>query len=252
MKVPMNTVVLIPARLNSSRLKKKMLADLEGAPLIVRTWQQARKASGVSRVVIATDSEEIAGVMNSCGAEVVMTSSAARCGTDRIAEASAGIDADLFINLQGDEPLIDPTNVELLMRPFREPGPPDCATLVYQVLSEDYAVLEDPNTVKVVMDRNGDALYFSRSPLPYQRQTNASTRCYRHIGIYAFTASALRSFASLGPSMLEEAESLEQLRLIEHGMRIRCVETAVDMPGVNTHEDLELVRQLYRSRSAAR
>ncbi|ACF46878.1 3-deoxy-D-manno-octulosonate cytidylyltransferase [Prosthecochloris aestuarii DSM 271] len=245
---PINIVILIPARLNSSRLPNKMLADIEGAPLIVRTWQQAQQSSLTRQVVIATDSEEIAGVMKACGADVVMTSPDARCGTERIAEAAENIDADVFVNLQGDEPLIDPGNIDLVIKPFLQENPPDCSTLVYRLLAEDYAALHDPNIVKVVMDSQSNALYFSRSPLPYQRETYAATRCFRHIGIYAFRAGVLRMFSEHGPSMLEEAESLEQLRLVENGYSIRCVETDVDMPGVNTHEDLELVRRLYRSR----
>ncbi|ARM31470.1 3-deoxy-manno-octulosonate cytidylyltransferase [Prosthecochloris sp. HL-130-GSB] len=244
----MNTVILIPARLNSGRLKKKMLADLEGAPLIVRTWQQACRSALARRVVIATDSSEIADVMTDCGAEVVMTSPEATCGTERIAEAAREIEADVYINLQGDEPLIDPRNIDKVAEPFFSEHPPDCSTLVYPVLSEDFEELNSPDIVKVVMDRHFNAMYFSRSPLPYQRYIYSSTRCYRHIGVYAFSAEVLKAFSRIGPSMLEQAESLEQLRLLEYGYRIRCVETASDMPGVNTFEDLELVRSLYRSR----
>ncbi len=246
----MTIVILIPARLDSSRLRHKMLADLDGAPLIVRTWEQAQRSVLARRVVVATDSEEIAGVMNAAGADVVMTSADARCGTERIAEAAAEIEADVFVNLQGDEPLIDPGNIDLVIEPFLNENPPDCATLVYRLLPEDYTALNDPNTVKVVMNSQSNALYFSRSPLPYQRETRAATCCFRHIGIYAFRAGVLRMFSQLGPSMLEEAESLEQLRLLENGYSIRCVETDIDMPGVNTHEDLELVRHLYRSRQS--
>ncbi|ANT65686.1 3-deoxy-manno-octulosonate cytidylyltransferase [Prosthecochloris sp. CIB 2401] len=244
----MHVAILIPARLDSSRLSRKMLADLEGEPLIVRTWQQAMKSTCADRVVIATDSGEIADVMRAVGAEVVMTSPHARCGTERIAEASGMVDADIVVNLQGDEPLIDPHNIDLVASPFYSEHPPDSATLVYPVLPDDFSVLHDPNVVKVVMDKRSNALYFSRSPLPYQRETLAGTHCYRHIGIYAFTRDTLRAFAALPPSMLEQAESLEQLRLLENGFSIRCVETGLDMPGVNTHEDLERVRELYRSR----
>lgn len=240
----MRAVILIPARLESSRLQKKMLADLCGEPLIVRTWRQAMRSKLASRVVVATDSSEIAGALQAYGAEVAMTSPEARCGSERIAEAALDIDADVFLNLQGDEPLIDPQNIDLCLQPFLGPDPPDCSTLVYPMLSEDYRQIEDPNVVKVVLDINGNALYFSRSPIPFQREVYASTRFYRHIGLYAFTSDVLQRYAGLPPSMLEAAESLEQLRLLENGFRIACVETTVDHPGVNTQADLELVRRM--------
>jgi 3-deoxy-manno-octulosonate cytidylyltransferase (CMP-KDO synthetase) len=243
----MKAVILIPARLDSSRLEKKMLADLQGEPLIVRTWRQALKSRLADRVVVATDNDEIASVLQAYGAEVVMTSPHAQCGTERIAEAAKSIEGDVYVNLQGDEPLISPENIDLALEPFFTDTPPDCSTLVFPLLPEDFRQLEDVNTVKVVMDNAGYALYFSRSPIPYQRQINMSTECYRHIGLYAFRADVLHAFASLAPSMLELAESLEQLRLLENGYRIRCVKTTRDAPGVNTSEDLELVRQLIRN-----
>jgi len=243
----MNAVILIPARLDSSRLPKKMLADLDGEPLIVRTWRQALLSNHAVRVVVATDSPEIAGALEAYGAEVMMTSPHARCGTERIAEAARSIDADVFLNLQGDEPLIDPRNIDLCLEPFLADNPPDCSTLVYPLLPEDFRQIDDPNVVKVVLDRNGNALYFSRSPVPFQREVYAATQFYRHIGLYAFSAEVLQHYASLPPSMLEKAESLEQLRLLENGFRIRCVTTTVDHPGVNTPEDLELVRSMLRT-----
>lgn len=242
----MNAVILIPARLDSSRLPKKMLADLEGEPLIVRTWRQAVQSKYAGRVVVATDSREIAGTLEAYGAEVVMTSPDARCGTERIAEAARSIDAEVFLNLQGDEPLIDPRNIDLCLEPFLGADPPDCSTLVFPMLSDDCQQIEDPNVVKVVLDRNGNALYFSRSPVPFQREVYAATQFYRHIGLYAFSADVLQRYAALPPSMLELAESLEQLRLLENGFRIRCVSTTLDHPGVNTLEDLEMVRRILR------
>ncbi len=243
----MKAVILIPARLDSSRLERKMLADLEGEPLIVRTWRQALKSRLAERVVVATDSLEIAAVLDSCGAEVVMTSPEASCGTERIAEAARHIDADVFLNLQGDEPLISPANIDLALEPFFSNHPPDCSTLVLPIQPDDRVQIEDPHQVKVVMDARGFALYFSRSPIPFRRNTHSSTIFYRHIGLYAFRAEVLEKFSALPPSMLEEAESLEQLRLLENGFRIQCVTTFVDNPGVNTQEDLELVRSIIRA-----
>ena len=243
----MKAVILIPARLDSSRLDRKMLADLDGEPLIVRTWRQALKSSLAERVVVATDSVEIAAVLERYGAEVVMTSPTASCGTERIAEAARHIEADVFLNLQGDEPLISPENIDLALEPFFSDTPPDCSTLVLPLQPDDRVQIEDPHQVKVVMDVEGFALYFSRSPIPFRRNKVPSTTFYRHIGLYAFSADVLQKFAALPSSMLEEAESLEQLRLLENGFRIKCVRTLVDNPGVNTLEDLELVRSIIRN-----
>ena len=244
----MKIVIAIPARLNSSRLKRKMLADIEGEPLIVRTYRQAVKTRCADRVVVATDSREIVDALRPCGADVVMTSEDASCGTERIAEAAGKLDGDVYINLQGDEPLVDPSAIDSLAEPFLSGENPDCATLVCPVDTGDEAAVRDPHTVKVVMDGNRYALYFSRSPIPYPRAGLDSTRYYRHLGIYAYRADVLRHFASAVPSMLEKEESLEQLRLLENGFRIRCVETGTGAPGVNTREDLDLVRRLFRER----
>ena len=245
----MKAVILIPARLDSSRLEKKMLADLCGEPLIVRTWRQALKSRLAERVVVATDSLEIAAVLEERGAEVVMTSPEASCGTERIAEAARKIGGDVFLNLQGDEPLISPENIDLALEPFFSPAPPDCSTLVFPLQPDDAAQIDDPHVVKVVMDSKGFALYFSRCPIPFQRNRLSTTTCYRHVGLYAFSAEVLAKFAGLPPSMLEEAESLEQLRLLENGFRIQCIKTLIDNPGVNTAEDLELVRKIIRDAS---
>lgn len=245
----MNAVIVIPARLASSRLKEKMLADLEGAPLIVRTWEQARKSRLASRVVVATDSMLIAEVLRKAGAEFVMTSPDAACGTDRIAEAAAAVGGDVFVNLQGDEPLIDPATIDLAIEPFLEEcSAPDCTTLVFPLGPDERHIIDDPHVVKAVLDTRGNALYFSRCPIPYRRELLPDTKYYRHIGLYAFRADVLRAFVSLPPSMLERAESLEQLRLLENGYRIRCIETTVDTPGVNTEEELEEVRRLFSER----
>ncbi len=245
----MKAVILIPARLESSRLERKMLADLEGEPLIVRTWRQALKSRLAERVVVATDSLEIAALLEAYGAEVVMTSPTASCGTERIAEAACHIEGDVFLNLQGDEPLISPENIDLALEPFFNGAPPDCSTLVLPLRPDDRVQIDDPHQVKVVMDAGGFALYFSRSPIPFQRNSHPSTIFYRHIGLYAFRADVLKKFAKLPPSMLEEAESLEQLRWLENGFRIQCVTTLIDNPGVNTQEDLELVRSIIRGAS---
>ena len=225
-----------------------MLADLEGEPLLVHTWRQAQRSRLAERVVVATDSHEIANVLDAYGAEVVMTSPDACCGTERIAEAARMIDGDVFVNLQGDEPLISPENIDLALQPFFSDNPPDCSTLVLPLHPDDPQI-DDPHQVKVVVDSKGYALYFSRSPIPFRRNKLMSTTFYRHIGLYAFKGEVLQKFAALPPSMLEQAESLEQLRLLENGFRIQCVTTLLDNPGVNTLEDLELVRSILRAGS---
>ncbi|HHE31254.1 MAG TPA: 3-deoxy-manno-octulosonate cytidylyltransferase, partial [Chlorobaculum parvum] len=194
----MNVVIVIPARLASSRLKEKMLADLEGAPLIVRTWEQAMKSRLASRVVVATDSERIFAVLKDVGAEVVMTSPDLTCGTDRIAEAAEQVGGDVFVNLQGDEPLIDPATIDLAIAPFVDEGPtPDCTTLVSPLKPDERHIIDDPHVVKAVLDAKGNALYFSRCPIPYRREMLPDTRYYRHIGLYAFRADVLKAFVAL-------------------------------------------------------
>ncbi|TCD47916.1 3-deoxy-manno-octulosonate cytidylyltransferase [Chlorobium sp. N1] len=250
----MNAAILIPARLDSSRLPRKMLADLEGEPLIVRTWRQAMKSRLATEVVVAADSPEIVRVLEPLGARVVLTPPELSCGSERIAMAARGLDADVLVNLQGDEPLISPENIDLVLRPYFDAPEgstlPDCTTLVFPIGAGNRSELEDPHVVKVVMDCNGRALYFSRSPVPYVRNASSSLRLYRHVGLYAFRADVLQRFASMPVSMLEAAESLEQLRLLENGFSIRCMETSTDSPGVNTAEDLELVRRILRGGSA--
>lgn len=245
----MNVVIVIPARLGSSRLKEKMLADLEGKPLIVRTWEQAMKSRLASKVVVATDSAKIFDVLNAEGAETVMTSPDAVSGTDRIAEAAEQVGGDVFVNLQGDEPLIDPETIDHAVIPFfEEETQPDCTTLVYPIGPDERHLANDPHVVKVVLNSKGEAMYFSRSAIPYCREQHSATRLYRHIGLYAFRADVLKTFVTIPPSMLERAESLEQLRLLENGYRIRCIEVRNETPGVNTPEELEAVRRLFRNR----
>lgn len=241
-------VVIIPARLESTRLPRKMLADLHGEPLILHTWRQACKARHPASVIVATDSTEIADHLTPHGATVIMTDPAATCGTERIAEAARTINADVIVNLQGDEPLIDPDSIDLALQPFFTQTPPDCSTLVLPIPPDDRAQIDDPNQVKVVLDANGYALYFTRAAIPYRRNHLPGTPFYRHIGLYAFKATVLQEIAALPPSPLEEAESLEQLRLLENGYRIRCMLTTSDQPGVNTQEELEQVRQIIHNR----
>jgi 3-deoxy-manno-octulosonate cytidylyltransferase (CMP-KDO synthetase) len=243
--------VLIPARYTSTRLPGKMLADIGGAPMVVRVAQQAR-ASGAQAVVVATDHADIAQAVRAHGVQVCMTRVDHASGTDRLAEACAllGVAGDaLVVNVQGDEPLIDPALIQLVARELDAHGEASMATLAYPILeAERFA---NPNVVKVVLDRAGNALYFSRAPIPHVRDgasnaTQSAASALHHIGIYAYRAHFLRRFAQLEPSPLESIEALEQLRALWHGYKIRvAVIGSAPAPGVDTQTDLEHVKALF-------
>jgi 3-deoxy-manno-octulosonate cytidylyltransferase (CMP-KDO synthetase) len=232
--------VIIPARYGATRFPGKPLALLAGKPLVCHVAERARRARGVSRVAVATDDERIAAAARSCGAEAVMTGPAAS-GTDRVAEAARGMGAaDVVVNLQGDEPLVEPEAIEALLAAM-EDGSVAMATLSRPLEAGE---LSRPHVVKVVTRANGDALYFSRAAIPHRREGGESRLARAHVGIYAFRAAFLQEFARLPPGRLEREESLEQLRALEHGHGIRVVETGYRGFGVDTPEDLERARAL--------
>lgn len=235
-------IVVIPARFASSRLPGKPLAEIAGRPMIAHVCERAARARTVASVVVATDDSRIADALRSFGGRVVMTRADHISGTDRIAEVAAGLDADLIVNVQGDEPFIAPDAIDAAVGAFS--GAPDLQmSTLGTALREDEAA--NPNVVKVVTDLTGVALYFSRAPIPYRRQADAPrTSVCRHIGLYVYRRAFLLRLASLPPTPLERAESLEQLRVLEHGHRIRVVETTHVSPSVDTPEDLERVRRL--------
>jgi 3-deoxy-manno-octulosonate cytidylyltransferase (CMP-KDO synthetase) len=247
-------VAIIPARFGSTRLPGKPLSDIHGKTMIERVWERARAASLPERVLVATDDERIAAAVRRFGGEVVLTSSAHATGTDRLAEAVRTTDADIVVNVQGDEPLLDPAGIDAVAAPLVEEPELPMATLSLP-LTELEEMLS-PSVVKVVTDARGDALYFSRSPIPHVRTPGgdledaaraalAKGLARKHVGLYAYRRAALLRFAALPPAALELAEGLEQLRALHHGMRIRVV--GVDGPGgvaVDTLEDLERVRAL--------
>lgn len=232
-------VVVIPAREQSERLPGKPLADLRGKPMIVHVWERASRARGIAQVVVATDSERIAAAVRAAGGRAVLTSPDCPSGTDRCADAARqlGVPA-VVINVQGDEPLLDPEAIELLLEAFHDPDV-EMATLARPLAEEE---LGNPNVVKVVLDGRGDALYFSRASIPFPRGEGA--RALGHVGIYGFRGAFLQRFASLPPTPLERTEKLEQLRALEHGHRIRVLVTDYRSIGVDTPEDLERVRRL--------
>jgi len=248
-------VAIIPVRFASTRLPGKALADIHGKTLVERVYERARAATTVGRVVVATDDERIATVVRGFGGEVVMTSPDHATGTDRLAEAARSIEAEVIVNVQGDEPMLDPAGIDAAAAALLEEPSLPMATL--SVLLGGALEMLAPSVVKVVVDARGGALYFSRSPIPHVR-LGASTDlraaaeaavarglARKHVGLYAYRREALLRFASFPPSPLEEAEGLEQLRALHHGMRIRVV--PMDGEGgvaVDTPEDLERVRAL--------
>jgi len=241
---------IIPARYSSSRFPGKPLALIEGVPMVVWVWQKAREA--LQEVYIATDHPEIYESALKAGANAVMTSPELSTGTERVAQAAAGILAGkdpsdyIILNIQGDEPLISPSAIEALYGVFGSKKV-DIATLIHRVY--DPKSYLNPNRPKAVVDLTGKALYFSRSPIPGIREvsgTPGNTAVYLHIGVYAFSYPVLQNIVKLPPSPLEKAESLEQLRWLENGYTIQCIETGYDGSGVDTPEDLEIIRERLR------
>jgi 3-deoxy-manno-octulosonate cytidylyltransferase (CMP-KDO synthetase) len=234
--------VVIPARYASERLPGKPLALIAGKPMIQHVVERARRARGVDRVVVATDDTRILEAVRSFGGEAELTSSEHPSGTDRVAELARRIDADYFINVQGDEPLLEPAAIEELAQLLRQ----GVAMATLCRAAQDGESLEDPATAKVVLDHRGDALYFSRAPIPFYRDGRPpSTISFIHVGIYGFSRRALLEFAALPPGRLEKAERLEQLRALEHGLKIRVLPTPYASMSVDTQDDLTRVREHF-------
>lgn len=242
----MKTIALIPARFGSSRFPGKPLADVLGKPLIQRVYEQALQVRDLDGLYVATDDPRIRDCVASFGGQVVMTRSDHPSGSDRLAEAAGLLNLapeDIVINIQGDQPVFPPELIGELAAPLiRDPA----VVMVTPVrLLKDPALAADPNVVKVVFDRRGRALYFSRSPLPCWRD-GKNPYYYKHIGIYAYRVGFLKEFVHLPPGRWEEAEKLEQLRALEHGFAIQVVETGGDTLEVDTPEDLRRVEKYFR------
>lgn len=235
-------VVVIPARMGSTRFFGKPLAPLAGRPMIAHVVERAASARGVHGVVVATDNREIADAGRSAGAEAVITGECAS-GTDRVAWAVEGLsEVALVINVQGDEPLLPPANIEMLIEAMLERAEIGLATLCRPLPPE---LVEDPNAVKVVRRADDRALYFSRSAVPYPRNVESARRLWRlHLGIYGYRPESLARFVALDPSPLEVAEGLEQLRALENGMDMLVLDAPYDSRGVDTPEDLERTEAL--------
>jgi len=237
---PPGVAVVIPARYGASRLPGKPLAQIDGRPMIWYVWENARKSVCATRVIVVTDDERVAGAVCGFGGEARMTSPACVSGTDRVAEAARGLSEEIIINLQGDEPMMDPSVIDAVAGPLLSDPAVSMATAA--VVREDPEEFLCPSVVKVVVDHRGDALYFSRAPIPHYR--NAGSGSYRkHLGIYGYRKDFLLRLSRLPPSLLEEAECLEQLRILHYGGKIRVLDVTFDSVGVDTLEDLRAVER---------
>lgn len=244
----MKIIGVIPARWASSRFPGKVLADLCGKPMIQHVWEQAKKSRRLHDVIIACDEQRVFAAVKRFGARPVLTSPALPSGTDRIAAAVKNLAVDVVVNIQGDEPLVEPKLIDALTESLlRYPSYP-MATVIRQL--QRPADLENPNVVKVVVDVHGDALYFSRSLIPFNRDGLDFKRTiyYKHLGLYAYRKKFLLNFKKLPPSTLEKTERLEQLRVVQAGFRIKTVLTRYDTIGVDTKEDLVRVARLIASK----
>jgi 3-deoxy-manno-octulosonate cytidylyltransferase (CMP-KDO synthetase) len=253
----MKITVIIPARYASTRLPGKPLLEIGGRPMILHVVNQAEKVTAINRVMVATDDERVYKVVTKAGKEAVMTSSDHTSGTDRLAEVAAGLQTDIIVNIQGDEPFLQPATIEAAIAPLISNSQIVMATTSEPI--ESAADLLNPSVVKVVTDNEGFALYFSRSPIPFPRsevlkygsleaalqaEPDLLQQFSKHTGLYVYRRDFLLKFASLSPAPLEQLESLEQLRALAHGWRIRVIKVAHRSIGVDTPEDLERARKI--------
>ena len=235
---------VIPARLASTRLPRKVLREIAGKPLVVHVWEAARRAPDLAEVLVATDSDEVLQACARHGVPAVLTSADHPSGTDRVWEIARSRAADVYVNVQGDEPFVTPGQIARLVAPFRERAETQVATLKIRLRPEE---VDNPAVNKVVCAADGRALYFSKYPVPYDREGRGVLR-YKHVGLYAYTRAALETFHRLSPSPLELAENLEQLRFLEHGIPISVVETDEPTIGVDTEADLHAAEARLASR----
>jgi 3-deoxy-manno-octulosonate cytidylyltransferase (CMP-KDO synthetase) len=239
---------VIPARYASVRFEGKVLADLGGKPMLQHVWEAAKKAKSLDGVVIACDDERIQKAALDFGADVVMTAKGHTSGTERVIEVVADRDVKVVVNIQGDEPLIHPTMIDDVAYPLIANAELFMATLMKRI--EHEGEIADPNVVKVVVNKKGNALYFSRCPIPFVRDDEPGMRVhYKHIGLYAYTKEFLFTYKKLPVSKLEQYEKLEQLRVLDNGYPIRVIETKHETIGVDTRADLERVKELLEIRN---
>lgn len=234
----MKVLCVIPARVGSTRILRKPLALIAGKPLVQRTYEAAKSCQDIDKIIVATDAEEIINVIKMAGGEAIMTPATLPTGSDRVAFVAEQFpDYQIVVNLQGDEPFMKPEMLSALIEPFREDKTVKMSTLGSPLHFESQH--QDPNIVKVLYDKQGDAIYFSRSPIPYFRQPSNEVNVLHHMGVYGFKSDFLRQYTKLPQTPLEIAESLEQLRVIEHGMKIRVCKVAHKTLEINTIEELK-------------
>lgn len=238
--------VVIPSRYGSTRFPGKPLALIAGMPMVWYVWDAARRSKLASRVVVATDDARIADAVRAFGGEVAMTPESCASGTDRVAEVARTLPEEIFLNLQGDEPLMDPAVVDEVIAPLI--ADPSLPMSTAALPMDDMSRFADPMVVKVVVDDRGDALYFSRAPIPHDRE-GRPVRWRKHLGIYGYRKDFLLGMASMPPSTLETTEMLEQLRVLQAGYKIRVVDVALDSVGVDTPEDLKNVEERLCARN---
>jgi len=242
----METIGVIPARYSSTRFPGKVLADIMGKPMIQHVWERAKQARILDEVIIACDQEEVKDAAVKFGAKAVMTSKSHTCGTDRIAEVVNPLDVKIIINIQADEPLVHPTMIDSVARALIDDPKVSMATVMKR--TEDLNIINDFNVVKVVTDKSGFALYFSRSAIPHLAANSEikNPSYFKHIGLYGYTKDFLFTYKNLPVSNLESIEKLEQLRVLEEGFRIKVIETKFDTFGIDTPEDLVKVEEYLK------
>ncbi|MBI1953062.1 MAG: 3-deoxy-manno-octulosonate cytidylyltransferase [Candidatus Omnitrophica bacterium] len=233
---------VIPARYGSTRFPGKVLAAVAGRAMVERVWTQAKCAKRLTRLLVATEDRRVAEAVKAFGGEAVMTDPGCASGSDRVWQAAKDLPAAIIVNIQSDEPLLAPEMVDRMVEALKASPEADLATLAFRM--EDSRGYENPNVVKVVTDPRGFALYFSRSPIPFYRGGKGPKLWYKHLGLYAYRKEALRRFVNLAPSVLEQAEGLEQLRALENGFKIRVAESPADTVAVDTPEDLKRVEEI--------
>lgn len=244
---PLRIIAMIPARYAASRFPGKLMQDLHGKSVILRTYEAAKNTGLFEQVFVVTDSDIIYSEISENGGKAIMSKREHECGSDRIAEAVESMDVDIVVNVQGDEPMIDTESLRKVLHVFRgkDAEKIDLASLKTPLVEKKE--IQNPNNVKVITNKNDFALYFSRSPIPYPREENSGNIWYKHIGIYAFRKQALMDFYRLPMLKLEATEKIECLRYLEYGKNIKMVETIVNGVGIDTPEDLEEARKLFRN-----
>lgn len=242
----MKIIAMIPARYAASRFPGKLMQDLHGKTVITRTYEATVATGLFEEVYVVTDSEVIRDEISRNGGNVIMSQKEHESGSDRIAEAVQNVEADIVINVQGDEPFTEKESLEKVINVFYEDPNKEIALASLMVEIKDWDEINNPNTVKVIVDQRNFALYFSRSPIPYPRDENAGAKYYKHKGIYAFRKQALLDFYELPMKTLEAAEKIECIRYLEYGKKIKMVETSVEGVEIDTPEDLERAKKEWK------